>query len=684
MLKKAFVLFFLVFITSGYASIPLVLDDNLEEKCLCREYVDFFEDTSTKMGITEILQLNSNKFVTSTAQDLMNDNISSSYWLKFTIKNNCTYNRPFNVEMFDFDINQVSLYIPVHGGGYREERAGFDYKFNTRHVHHKNLSFNLPISEGETATFYMRFYSTEKNVLEPIVRSYNQTLKYGLTEYILFGVFYGLLLLMIFYNLLYFIILKKAHYIFYVFYATGILLYLMSQNGTGFQFLWANYPQINPYIGDISLFVGIVSMLLFTISFLELKTKNRSIYTLVIVALILRIATFPIQLACTDNYSWLIIDVIAVQISLFSGFTLYKQGFVSAKWFLMAFLILDVCFLVTTLEILGWIHSGIHTVYSLNFGIILQFVFLSISIAESVKDTYKQMTEAQASLIKLKEDANKNLERKVIERTKELRKQKDIIEEKNQQIMASVRYAKNIQNAVLPDTIQMSGIGKNFFVLNLPRDIVSGDFYWVHMLNEDKYIVTAVDCTGHGIPGAFMSLIGINLLNRIVSEGIHLPNEILSKLHQSIQEVLKQKETKNADGMDMAICLVDKKEKLIHYSGAKNPLIYIQDNKITKIKASRNGIGGTEQPENIDFELHTLDYKQKAIQFYLFSDGYVDQFGGGFGKKFYTRNFMKLLHENQNLSMKEQYNTLLTTINNWMGTDHFQVDDILVLGIKED
>lgn len=666
------------------SSIPLILNDSLEEKCICREYVDFYEDTSTKKGIKEILQLPEENFVTSTAQDLMNDNIRSAYWLRFTITNNCSYSKPFNVEMFDFDINKVSLYIPLHSGGYREEHAGFDYKFQSRDVHHKNLSFNLPITEGETATFYMRFYSNDKNVLEPIVRSYNQTLKYGLTEYILFGVFYGLLLLMIFYNLLYFIILKKAHYIFYVFYASGILIYLMSQNGTGFQFLWPNYPEINPYIGDISLFVGIISMLFFTISFLELKTKNRTVFRFNIIALIIRTALFPIQLVSGENYLWLIVDVITVQISLLSGLILYKQGFISAKWFLMAFIILDVCFFVSMLESFGWIDSGIHTVYSLNFGIILQFVFLSISIAESVKDTYKQMNEAQASLIQLKEDANKNLERKVIERTKELRKQKDIIEEKNQQIMASVRYAKNIQNAVLPDTLQMSGIGKNFFVLNIPRDIVSGDFYWVHIINDDEYLVTAVDCTGHGIPGAFMSLIGINLLNRIVSEGTYMPNEVLSKLHKSIQEVLKQKETKNADGMDMAMCLVNKKNKTIHYSGAKNPLLYIQNGKITKIKASRTGIGGTEQPNSIDFELHTIDYKESPIQFYLFSDGYVDQFGGELGKKFYTRNFMKLLLQNSNQSMEDQYNILLKTVNDWMGTDHFQVDDILVLGIKEE
>ena len=180
MLKKAFFSFLLLTLSlSVLGSDTLRLNDNLEEICICREYVDFYEDPSAQMTLEDVLKVPSEKFIGSTAKDLMNDNVSSAYWLRFTISNECSYNKPFNIEMFDFNISEADLYIPLDKGGFRNEKAGFSYNFEDRSLYHKNLSFNIPLSEKETATFYMRFKSDKKNVLEPIVRSYNQTLKYS-------------------------------------------------------------------------------------------------------------------------------------------------------------------------------------------------------------------------------------------------------------------------------------------------------------------------------------------------------------------------------------------------------------------------------------------------------------------------------------------------------------------------
>ena len=387
---------------------------------------------------------------------------------------------------------------------------------------------------------------------------------------------------------------------------------------------------------------------------------------------------------------WIIIDVFYVQIVLAIGVFAYLKGVKSSTWFVLAFLFLDISFLISFFEKSGWIASSIFTVYSLYGGIILQFVFLSISIAEAIKETYSERNKAQKQLIlefkkneSLKEKVNRELEQKVKERTTEVEKQKNIVQEQNNQILSSVRYAKTIQNSSLPGQVLIESILKDHFILFKPRDIVSGDFYWIHELPNNQYIVAAVDCTGHGIPGAFMSMIGINLLNRIVADGTTEPNLVLSELHKNIQIALKQQNTRNSDGMDMAICLVDRNEKNIKYSGARNPLIYCQKGKTERIRATRKSVGGAEQEQNLTFEQTEISFKDAPISIYLFSDGYPDQFGGEYDQKFMLGNFKKMIEENQSLTMEDQNKEYKSRLHTWMGGSNFQVDDILVIGIKE-
>ena len=591
--------------------------------------------------------------------------------------------------MFDFDIDEISIYTPTENGEYQEKKAGFSLPFSAREMEHKNVGFNLSMGSRDSLEIYMRFFSSTQNVLEPVIRSYNRTLNYGLTEYILFGLFYGLLILVIFTNLVYFIMMRKAHYLHYVIYATSITVYLMAQNGTGFQYLWPNMPFINDYMGVITLFIGIEAMLLFTIYFLDLKNKSAKLLKIVRLAFLSRIILFILEFFYPKLLPWLIIDVLYVQFAFFSGWWLYRSGDWSAKWFVLAFTVLNIAFIVTALEHLGWVASGAHTVYALNIGIVAQFLILSVGNAESVKMTYKERNEAQKKLIleykrneQLKEKVNRELEQKVKERTIQLQQQKDLVEEKNKHIMASVRYAQTIQNAALPSDETLDNLFKNYFLLYLPRDIVSGDFYWSYQVDENQYLIATVDCTGHGVPGAFMSMIGINILNRIVAGGTHSPGEILAQLHNNIQSVLRQKKTGNRDGMDMALCLVDRKTKKLTYAGAKNPLLYIKDGKAVKIRASRYGIGGAEQESNLIYQEHTISFKETPVNFYIYSDGIVDQFGGPENKKFLQKRFSKLLEEQQHLSIKEQGDYLKKTILSWM-KGYPQIDDIMVIGFKE-
>ncbi len=270
---------------------------------------------------------------------------------------------------------------------------------------------------------------------------------------------------------------------------------------------------------------------------------------------------------------------------------------------------------------------------------------------------------------------NKLLETKVAERTKEL-------EEKNRDITSSIEYAKRIQEAILPARDYIFDKLKNAFILYKPKDIVSGDFYWFAE-KEGYKIFAVVDCTGHGVPGAFMSMIGHNLLHQIVLEkGTLDPAQILNHLHRGVQEALRQghNEIQTNDGMDVSIIAINHKEKLVKWAGANRPLILINQNEqLTKIEGNKFPVGGAQLDMDRLFTSHTLSAKEPMIA-YMFSDGYADQFGGDKGKKYMVKRFHELLQEIHKQDMVAQRQLLDKSFEQWRG-NHEQVDDVLVVGI---
>jgi serine phosphatase RsbU (regulator of sigma subunit) len=255
------------------------------------------------------------------------------------------------------------------------------------------------------------------------------------------------------------------------------------------------------------------------------------------------------------------------------------------------------------------------------------------------------------------------------------------IEEQNKDITDSIEYAQRIQQAILPTTERIIKALPEHFILFKPKDIVSGDFYWFYE-SHDKVFISAIDCTGHGVPGAFMSLIANDLLNNIIiNRKIEAPDIILKELHHGVRYALNQSETQNKDGMDITLCVIDKKQKNILFSGAYNPLVYFQDNEFVNINGDNNPIGGWHSKgENRNFTVHTIDI-QKPTMVYMYSDGYQDQFGGKDERKFMKSRLRKLLTDIHSKSMGEQKQILNQTIEDWK-SGYEQVDDILVIGFR--
>jgi ligand-binding sensor domain-containing protein/serine phosphatase RsbU (regulator of sigma subunit) len=271
---------------------------------------------------------------------------------------------------------------------------------------------------------------------------------------------------------------------------------------------------------------------------------------------------------------------------------------------------------------------------------------------------------------------NQVLEERVRERTATVVAQKEELAEKNKDITDSIQYAKRIQDAILPPDVPF----QNTFILFKPKDIVSGDFYWL-LEKEDKEFIAAVDCTGHGVPGAFMSIIGHNMLNKIVKEyGILKPSEIMQHLDLEVSNTLRQEgETVTVrDGMDMCLISYHKNNSLLEYSGAYNPIYLIRNGELIETKGNRFAIGRSETSHEKIFTNHEIKIK-RGDTIYIFSDGYADQFGGESGKKFKTAPMKELLLNLQDKSMEEQHSILDSTIEAWRG-DIEQIDDILIIG----
>ncbi|HAS42465.1 MAG TPA: hypothetical protein DCS93_18445 [Microscillaceae bacterium] len=362
-----------------------------------------------------------------------------------------------------------------------------------------------------------------------------------------------------------------------------------------------------------------------------------------------------------------------------------------------------------------------------SIALILVLAIVLFRDSRKQKNLNNQLTEQRNKL----EIKNQDIEKK----TREISRNRDEIQDKNDQITESINYAQRIQEAMLPAFNRIQASLPQSFVYYKPRDIVSGDFYWfaevqpsinsllaaindvttkdsegsqeelrsqltaftadsaqnkleTTKISHPEIIIAAMDCTGHGVPGAFMSMVGHSILNEIVTQkNIIRPDEILAELHQSIRSQLRQKETQNQDGMDACICKINLEEKTLEYAGAHNPLFYVVDNKMHTIKGDRQGVGGLHEGVDRTYTLHTLELKE-GMSFYLSSDGYRDQLGGPKDKKFMSKSFKQLLLDISSKTMEEQTQILDEKLKEWMDYPckydpvREQTDDILIIGFR--
>lgn len=306
---------------------------------------------------------------------------------------------------------------------------------------------------------------------------------------------------------------------------------------------------------------------------------------------------------------------------------------------------------------------------------------LGTYVSKEISDQIDRSIQIIKGEIALKQ-AHRNLERKVAQRTKELSARTKELSVINKDLTDSINYAERIQTAILPGLSDFKDQFEDSFVVLLPKDIISGDFHWLHK-RDDKTFLAVVDCTGHGVPGALMSMIGNNLLNgAILEKRIEDPGMALTEMDSILAKLLR-KDTHGLavnDGMDMSLCVIDHKAQTIRYAGAQGHGLLIQNGQVIDLEPTKFSIGGLLSGTNKKFATTEFKFNQ-GDSLYLFTDGFQDQFGGKGGKKFYRKNVVAMLQVCSQRPMSEQGRMVKKTFVDWKGAE-MQVDDVTVVGVR--
>ncbi len=509
------------------------------------------------------------------------------------------------------------------------------------------------------------------------------------------GFFLGLFFIIALYHFLLYFFVKDISYVFYSLFLVTFIGGRLLESGYAFELLGQNFQQLNDNSWNfIFVAFGIIINFFYVYfaktflltkkytntwnNILNFHLKGSIIFLLIFISKQLIFSYFDFNSSSDVFFNMLIYvllfwSILAACFTSISAFFCLRNGFKPAKYFLFANIPLVIGVLVT------FIVEFFSDLYylsdpSLKLGAAIQSLIFSLGLGYKVNllQIEKQQTQEKALEI---------LEQKVQERTIEVVKQKEVIEEKNKDITDSINYAKRIQQAKLPKKEEIYSSLPQSFILFKPKDIVSGDFYYFHK-NDKEIFIASADCTGHGVPGAFMSMIGSEKLDDAVSHS-NDTSEILKHLNKGIKTSLKQSDSNEStrDGMDIALCSVDIENRIVKYAGANRPIWIIRKGKteIEEIKATKKAIGGFTE-DNQHFDTHEIKLQQ-GDTFYLSTDGYADTFSGQGGKKLMTKRFKEILLDIQHKTMQEQEKHLDDFIENWKaGTE--QVDDILVIGIR--
>jgi serine phosphatase RsbU (regulator of sigma subunit) len=716
-IKRYIFLFLLLFPVLENSSAQEVLKINSIEKAneQIENYIYIFKDTTNALDINQISNMIKKDLFLPLNQFKEKRSSKNTYWLYFSIDNNLENDYPIGLVIPKQD-HLIDVYSFADSIFY-SQKSGF-YMDASKNDEIIPFSNTIQIKDAKRIDFYLKIKNINDQLpdfsfkivnLEKVTKQSNRLLIFD-------GFAQGMMWLMIMYSLFLFFLNKDKLYLYYSLYIIlSSVWYLSCLNiGLGFR-LFPELPrEISPY-SETPMYIGMIFYLQFIRLFINSSQilpkwdKTLKLFQILIAIESLRNLVF-IYLTNLVILNFKIANIGMAVMLIFYFIFIIKLSLLKSK--LTNIVAIGCSFLVLALLLGSMLVAFFNDsgFLILKIGILSELIVFTfgISFRYSLIEADKQKFQKQL-IIQLSENAelhekvNKELAEKVKERTLEIEKQRDIvisqkdhIEKINTEITDSINYAKYIQSSILPKADQLDSYLGEHFVLYKPKDIVSGDFYWTSKI-DNKTIIAAVDCTGHGVPGAFMSMLGTALLNEIINkEYITHPGVILRRLRKEVINSLKQKGERGEqkDGMDISLCTLDLENMKLQFAGANNPIYLIRksnleeagelrceltgDDRLYEIKGDMMPIGIYDRMENFTF--HEIDiFKGDSI--YLFTDGFPDQFGGPDCKKFGYKPFREQLIKNNSKTMPDQKISLGKVLNEWMGNNS-QIDDILVIGFK--
>jgi hypothetical protein len=406
--------------------------------------IQYLEDKTNKLTFTDILKPDINsRFQSNKNYTPKNYHTGSSYWYRFKIKHSKASSKHWILEFFDQSIHHVSLFVPDTSEQYHAHYFGTEYVFNKREYGHKNFTYDLSNDSDLALTYYVKLKSSQSVGAIIVLRDVHWFIKYALNEYLIFGLFYGMVIVFSLYNLLMFFAVRQKQYLYYVLYNLSIGLYEMSSDGIAFQYLWPNAPWWNEYGFGFALFLSSVFGLMFTLNFLYVKAKAPRLYTLIVAVIILRTAFFILCLFDKHLFSYKLIELIPLLVAWGTGIYILKNRYKPARFFVIgySFLLLGFAIKILLLLNVSWLPYGPITYYSLSFCFVIEMILVSFAIGESIRTLRKKKDKAQKRIItqlqineRLQETLNKELSSLVEIRTREVRDKAAIIEKQNEEI----------------------------------------------------------------------------------------------------------------------------------------------------------------------------------------------------------------------------------------------------------
>ena len=662
------------------------------------DQMSYFEDESATMSPEQFLEKESSLNEVKMTARLQNlDFTNSSYFIHFILDNQSGKDQSFVLESARPITNRVNLYcVDDKTTAY----SGDGIPFNSKSIPTNFSALPVNVPAGEKREYVLHITSDGEGLTVPMVFFESKKFRdFDSDRQLLMGIFLGVFIFVVVIYTAFFILLRERLFLIYVLYATGSGLLQFSLDGYMHEFVFTSGGYFAQH--HILLIAGptVVLGMMYTAHYLVLTGVMRRI-AWISSAVLLATVTLSIIPGFFYELAYVLINVLSLLALLF----MMTAGLIQRRknkekvsiLFLIGFGFLTFGGLLYILGNFGVIDSPQVTLNSLKFGTMVEMVFLSILMAGRYKVLQQERELAQQRLLlELEEknrvafETNERLEVEVAERTRKIDAQRIELKGQNEDFMSSVIYAKRIQSAVLSNEDKFKNLLPNSFVLIKPKDVVSGDFYWIDSLDSKLETVpnftgyVTADCTGHGVPGALVSIVGNHMLEAgKLSNGLLNPGLALDELSSSMNTALNSRYASEQlrDGMDLTLCVLDRKERILHFSGARNSAFIVRAGELIELKGDRKSIGFNPKEETHEFQTQTFQLEIGDI-IYTCSDGYADQFGGPKGKKFMSKQLKSLFIEMSALPLEVQRTKLNETLVEWMG-DFEQLDDILIIGVQ--